>query len=84
LNDKIAFRCRVYSRARSALVQLGADDGTLKTLRVLLKDDVKASTAMINPNSPGSSSVKLSWIWQSNAALLGSGPDLMRECEFVP
>jgi hypothetical protein len=84
LNDKIAFHCRVYGQARSALVQLGADDGTLKTLRVLLKDDVKASTAMINPNSPGSSSVKLSWIWQSNAALLGSGPDLMRECEFVP
>jgi hypothetical protein len=81
LNEKIALRCRVYGRTRAALVRLGADDNTLKTLRVLLKDDVKASTAMINPNSTGSSSVKLSWIWHSHAGLLGSGPDLMRECE---
>jgi len=84
LNERIALRCRVYGRARSALVRLGADEDTLKTLRVLLKDDVKASSAMINPNSTGSSSVTLSWIWQSRAGLIGSGPDLMRECELLP
>ena len=84
LNERISLRCRVYGRARSALVRLGADDNTLKTLRVLIKDDVKASTAMINPNSTGSTSLKLSWIWQSRSELLGSGPDLMRECEFFP
>ena len=83
LNERIALRCRIYSRARSALVRLGADEDTLKTLRVLGKDDVRASTAMINPNSAGSSSVTHSWIWQSRAGLTGSGPDLMRECEFV-
>jgi hypothetical protein len=84
LNERIALRCRVYGRARSALVRLGANEDTLKTLRVISKDDVKASSAMINPNSTGSSSVTLSWIWQSRASLLGSGPDLMRECEFLP
>jgi hypothetical protein len=83
LNDRIAFRCRIYSRARSAMVRLGADEDTLKTLRQLSKDDVKASTAMIDPNSAGSSSLTLSWIWQSRAGLIGSGPDLMRECEFL-
>jgi hypothetical protein len=84
LNERIALRCRVYGRARSALVRLGADEDTLKTLRVLSKEDVKASSAMINPNSTGSSSVTLSWIWHSRAGLIGSGPDLMRECEFLP
>lgn len=84
LNEQIALRCRVYSRARSALVRLGANEATLNTLRVLLKEDVKASTAMIDPNSAGSSSVTLSWIWQSRAGLIGSGPDLMRECKFFP
>ena len=84
LNERLALRCRIYGRARSALVRLGADEDTLNTFRVLLKDDVKASTAMINPNSTGSSSVTLSWIWQTRAGLIGSGPDLMRECESLP
>jgi len=84
LNERIALRCRVYGRARSALVQLGADEDTLKTLQVLSKDDVKASSAIVNPNSTGSSSVTLSWIWHSRAGLIGSGPDLMHECKLLP
>ncbi len=81
LNNRIALCCRVYGRARTALVQLGADDKTLKTFRILLKEDVRASTAILDPNIAGSSSLQLSWIWQTHASLVESGPKMMCECE---
>jgi len=62
LNHWIALCCQVYGRARTALVQLGADDKTLRTFRILLKEDVKASTAILDPNIAGSSSLQLSWM----------------------
>lgn len=83
LNNRIALYCRVYGRARLALVRLGADNRTLTRFRILLKDDVKASTAIKDPNAFGSSSVRLSWIWQTDAGSIGSGPELMRECELT-
>ena len=83
LNNRIALCCRVYGRARTALVQLGADDKTLNTFRILLKEDVKASTAILDPNIAGSSSLQLSWIWHTHASYVNSesGPEMMRECE---
>ena len=30
-----------------------------------MPEDVKASTAIVNPNEPGSTQLKLSWIWQT-------------------
>jgi hypothetical protein len=80
LNNQIALCCWVYGRARTALVQLGADDKTLKTFRILLKEDVKASTAILDPNITGSSSLQLSWIWQTQVKS-ESGLEMMRECE---
>lgn len=65
LNQQIALHSRMYSRCRSRLVSLDADSDTLSRLRNLSPSDVGASTAIINPNEPGSSSIKLSWIWQT-------------------
>lgn len=77
-NDRIAFSCRIYARAREAMIRLRADDNTLIRFRNLLKEDVSASTAILNPNIPGSSNRRLSWIWQTGPS--ASGPDTMREC----
>jgi hypothetical protein len=38
--------------------------------RVLTKQDLKASTEILRPNEQGSSSIKLSWIWQTGRYLL--------------
>ena len=65
LNQQIAFHCRMYSKCRSRILQLGADEETLFKLRILSPSDIGASTAIVNPNEPGSSNVKLSWIWQT-------------------
>lgn len=64
INTQIALHCQVYSHCRSRLISLGADQDTLHQFRELKKDDIKASTAVLTPNTPGSTSLKLSWIWQ--------------------
>ena len=80
ISDRIAQYSRVYNRARAAMVRLGADERTLIKFKLLTRDDVKASTAIRDPNIPGSSTFRLSWIWETGPRLTGSAPDGMREC----
>ncbi|KAF8952217.1 hypothetical protein BDZ97DRAFT_2066652 [Flammula alnicola] len=65
LNMRISFHCQVYSRCRARLVLLHADEATLQKFRLLKKEDIKASTAVLRPNTPGSTTLQLSWIWHS-------------------
>jgi hypothetical protein len=80
LNNIISFHCRAYSKCRSAMARLGADTGTLSRFRVLSKQDVKCSTALLDPNTPGSSTLRLSWIWQAGLAADQTKPHALQEC----
>jgi hypothetical protein len=82
LNERIALCCRVYGRARAAMVRLAPDHKILDKFRTLSKEDVKASTAIVDPNDTGSTSLRLSWIWQTRTLGAGSNLDAMRECEY--
>ena len=84
LNLQIAVHCRLYSQCRARLIKLGADPATISQFQILTIDDVKASTAIVNPNEPGSTRLKLSWIWQAagghrwgltTGTGTGTGPD---------
>ncbi|KAF8190452.1 hypothetical protein BJ912DRAFT_925591 [Pholiota molesta] len=72
----LSLRCQIYTRCRSRLVALGADPQTLQQFRVLTKADTKCSTAVLTPNMPGSTTVKLSWIWHSVTQRVGTGDEL--------
>jgi hypothetical protein len=65
LNLQIAVHCRLYTQCRARLIKLGADPATLNRFQLLTPEDVKASTAVVNPNETGSTRLKLSWIWQT-------------------
>lgn len=82
IGERISQYSRVYSRARAAMVRLGADERTLNQFKLLVRDDVKASTAILDPNIAGSSSIRLSWIWETGPGISGSAPDTMRECKL--
>ncbi|KAF8802333.1 hypothetical protein BYT27DRAFT_7112690 [Phlegmacium glaucopus] len=66
LNHRIALYSRIYRRCRLALINLSADQETLHQFQLLQRDDVMASTVILDPNRPGASSLRLSWIWQSS------------------
>lgn len=61
----LSFLCQVYTYCRARMIDLGADPEILKNFRQLSHDDVRSSTAVLKPNIPGSTQLKLSWIWQS-------------------
>jgi hypothetical protein len=82
LNSKIATNGCIYTRCRSAMVRLGADASILDRYQPLTRADVKASTALLNPNIPGSSSIRLSWIWQNGSLLPTESSDSLLECTF--
>jgi hypothetical protein len=66
LNLEISVQCRLYTHCRSRLITLGAPPAATNRLKELTPEHIKASTAIINPNEPGSTQLKLSWIWQSS------------------
>lgn len=93
LNLDITVQCRLYSQCRSRLASLGADPATINAFRKLTAEDIKASTAIVNPNEPGSTQLKLSWIWQTSGGHrwgLATGSDTLEhsndlnvlECKF--
>jgi hypothetical protein len=65
LHNDLVLHARIYSRCRSRLIALKCDERWLRTFRALHRSDLKASTAILDPNIPGSSSLRLSWIWQT-------------------
>ncbi|KAH9478215.1 hypothetical protein JR316_0008668 [Psilocybe cubensis] len=65
LKDQISMHAQAYSHCRTRIVKLGANDEILQELRILTKEDIKSSTAILNPNLPGSTKFRLSWIWYS-------------------
>ena len=77
LNNQIAEHCRFYARCRSSLLLLQAGESILLQFRVLNPEDIVGSTAILKPNQPGSTKIKLSWIWQVSARniLLYAGQD---------
>jgi hypothetical protein len=66
LVNKIALHSRMYNHCRSRLVALDCDADTLNMFQQLKKDDLNASTAILNPNAPGSTNIRLSWIWHNS------------------
>jgi hypothetical protein len=67
LNNQIAEHCRSYTRCRSSFLILEAEDSILFKFKVLNPSDVVGSTAVLDPNHPGSTRIKLSWIWQTSS-----------------
>ncbi|KAG6864254.1 hypothetical protein C0991_011049 [Blastosporella zonata] len=66
LRVSIATKARSYNIARGALLRLGAGGRLAEKYKVLQRADLAASTAIRDPNIPGSSRLQLSWLWRTN------------------
>ena len=70
IHNQLTLHARIYARCRNHLVALNCGETILRQYRILSKEDLKSSTAILDPNQPGSTSLKLSWIWHSSKWLL--------------
>ena len=80
LNAEISLCCRAYTRCRTAMSRLHGPGETPKRYLPIDKNDIKASTALLDPNKPGSSKLRLSWIWQTQNPGQESATDTLTEC----
>ncbi|KAG5650423.1 hypothetical protein H0H81_012324, partial [Sphagnurus paluster] len=78
LDTKLSSMSRAYAKCCVAMVRLQANEHILEKYQILLKSDIKSSTALLDPNQSGSSNVTLSWIWQINE-LNTDSPEALRE-----
>ena len=65
LQNELVLHARIYSHCQIQLIALQCDAQWLRIFHVSTRSDLKASMAILQPNLPGSSSLKLSWIWQT-------------------
>ncbi|KAF9525991.1 hypothetical protein CPB83DRAFT_726711, partial [Crepidotus variabilis] len=83
INQRISFHCRAYRRCRPAICHLSDDTDVQSLFPDLLPDHVKGSTALRQPNLPGSSELRLLWIWQVAGASSAEPTSGTTECERV-
>jgi hypothetical protein len=73
---------RQYNRSRDTMQRLGASKADLERYQRIEKSDLKASTAILNPNMPGSTTGRVGWIWQTGIGTADS-PAAVTECKFI-
>jgi hypothetical protein len=83
LNRKISHFARVYGQCRLAMTRLGADVNVFNIYCILEKQDLKVSTAILNPNEPGSTRQSLSWLWKTRCSPNPSDSETLLECEWA-
>ena len=74
---------RVYRRARTAMVRLGASEEELRRYQVLQKEHLNVTTARIDPSMRGQRDTSLAWFWTMDVQNDMEQVDGMAECEFV-
>ncbi|KAH9919146.1 hypothetical protein B0H21DRAFT_702221, partial [Amylocystis lapponica] len=72
---------RVYSKARKAMVSLGASEALLNHYKVLRQEDLKVSTAVADPNMRGQRATTMAWFWTMDIRRDAEGQAWMEECE---
>jgi hypothetical protein len=82
LNAEISLCCHAYTRCRMAMVRLQVPEDMMRRYLVLTKSDIKASSALLDPNKPGSSTLRLSWIWQTQTPGQSSTTEAVIECTY--
>ena len=82
----------MYKHCQSRLLALDCDADTLSIFQRLTKDDLNASTAILKPNLPGSTNLRLSWIWHNahiRTGVISTGADAdadagrFWECKYI-
>jgi hypothetical protein len=72
----------IYSKCRSQLAKL-PDHDLLKKYLPLKKEDLKASSAVADPNARGQRDTTLPWFWSLDVQGDTSGNDWMTECKCL-
>ena len=78
----VCINASIYTKCRTQLAKLGADDELLERYRPLLKEHLKVSTAIADPNARGQRNNTLAWFWSMDVVGDSQNSDWLNECEL--
>ena len=78
---KVEVCSRGYTRARNALVRLGADAETMSKYQVITRSDLHLSGDITQENRLGQRDDTLAWFWRPGGGGVMDGSSLMDECK---
>jgi hypothetical protein len=77
----VRHHAKVYTRARVAMLRLGASDLDLQHYQALQKEHLRVMTARIDPSLRGQRDTSLAWFWTMYVKKDTEQEDSMVECE---
>ena len=83
VESSVRHHARIYSRAREAMVSLGAGPEVLARYQVLRKEHLQARTSVIDPLVQRHRNEQLSWFWKMDARGDMDGDSWMQECRLI-
>ncbi|KAG1839869.1 hypothetical protein C8R48DRAFT_621358, partial [Suillus tomentosus] len=75
----VSIQASIYSQCRKQLCKLGANDTLLRRYQALVKEQLKVSTAVADPNSRGQRDNTLPWFWSLDVAGDSESNDWLNE-----
>ncbi|KAH9912597.1 uncharacterized protein B0H18DRAFT_889665 [Fomitopsis serialis] len=79
----VEHHARMYRKVRHAMTALGAPPATMRKYQKLVPDDLKISTAVVEPNQRGQRHTRLPWLWTTDVQGDMSASETMTELHRV-
>ena len=80
VESTVQHHARVYTRARQALVDLGASTSLLDRYKILRRQDLSVKTSVIAPHVRGQRNESLPWFWTMDVRRDADVGEWMEDC----
>jgi hypothetical protein len=80
IGNAIKMNAAIYNTTRKKMISLGIDTTMLRKYKPILRDDLKVSAAIADPNARGQRNHVLAWFWSVNVSESMQDNDWMDEC----
>ena len=84
VESTVQHHARVYTRARQAMVDLGAAANILDRYKVLTRQDLSVKTTVIAPDVRGQRNKSLPWFWTMDVRRDADVGEWMEDCTYFP
>src|SRR6267154_1214912 len=85
VENKVSLCASIYQKSRKQMIKLGVEDHLMEKYEPLLREHLKVTTAVADPNARGQRNESLAWFWSVDFDSTGPDGDWMNEREcYMP
>ena len=82
VQQAVSLHASIYTKTRTQMMKLDTGHGQLQKYKPLLREQLKVSTAVGDPNARGQRNESLAWFWSVEVDMHGPDQSWNEECEF--